>query len=559
MHSAEAGGGAGPEILDVAIVGGGVSGVYSAWRLLKDGGGDSPPKVVVFESSPRIGGRLLSPTPPGMPHVRCELGGMRYESIHKLVRGLVENVFGLATEDLPVAEPENIAYLRGRHLRQRDLTDPDRIPYSLGTNERGKSPGELLVDYALDQILPKATSVTAGQWREVRRKARFGSRPLYEQGFWNLLSRVLTHEGYAFAMDGSGYDCLTSNWNGSDALPFLLADFSPTVTYSRIVDGFDTVPNLLADEVRKAPGGEVRLGWKLRSFERKTLPDGSAGVSLRFDVDEHAETVLARHLVLAMPRRSLELLDATGPLLGPENEDFRRDLASVIRIPLFKLFLCYEYPWWEAAGVTKGRSITDLPLRQCYYWGVEGKQRGADPSNQHAAVLASYDDERFVSYWTGLRREALTNSFVTRTTAHSPEHEVCKDWDDHKAPKPMVLEAHRQLVELHGLPYAPEPYAAAYMDWTADPFGAGVHFWAIHEKSWEVIPRMVHPMHDLPVYICGEAYSNQQGWVEGALETAELVLQHHFHLRPPAWVFPPVAAPAGAGIAPASGSNTPAR
>jgi hypothetical protein len=29
---------------------------------------------------------------------------------------------------------------------------------------------------------------------------------------------------------------------------------------------------------------------------------------------------------------------------------------------------------------------------------------------------------------------------------------------------------------------------------------------------------------DLPLYICGEAYSDAQGWVEGALQTADLML-----------------------------------
>ena len=54
-------------------------------------------------------------------------------------------------------------------------------------------------------------------------------------------------------------------------------------------------------------------------------------------------------------------------------------------------------------------------------------------------------------------------------------------------------------------------------------------------RSSEVIPRMINPAPKLPVYICGEAYSNGQGWVEGALETTELVLQGHFGLTAPAW------------------------
>jgi monoamine oxidase len=100
----------------------------------------------------------------------------------------------------------------------------------------------------------------------------------------------------------------------------------------------------------------------------------------------------------------------------------------------------------------------------------------------------------------------------------------------------MVDEIHRQLVTMHGVRFAPEPYAAAFMDWGTDPFGGGVNFWNIHARSWEVIPRIIKPVDDVPVYICGEAYSNGQGWVEGALETAELMLQTHFDLPPPEWV-----------------------
>src|SRR5918994_2094949 len=76
------------EEFDVAIVGGGVGGAYAAWRLLTgevdaNGGLDlrssgAKPKVGLFELSGRIGGRLYSVVPRDMPHVRAELGGMRF-------------------------------------------------------------------------------------------------------------------------------------------------------------------------------------------------------------------------------------------------------------------------------------------------------------------------------------------------------------------------------------------------------------------------------------------------------------------------------------------------
>ncbi len=35
---------------------------------------------------------------------------------------------------------------------------------------------------------------------------------------------------------------------------------------------------------------------------------------------------------------------------------------------------------------------------------------------------------------------------------------------------------------------------------------------------------------DSPVYICEEAYSDAQGWVEGALQTADMMLEKWFEV-----------------------------
>ncbi len=77
------------------------------------------------------------------------------------------------------------------------------------------------------------------------------------------------------------------------------------------------------------------------------------------------------------------------------------------------------------------------------------------------------------------------------------------------------------------------PYAAAYRDWGEDPFGGGANFWPQYVDSQDVSKRIVQPVPGKPVYICGEAYSHAQGWVEGALATAEDMLQNHLGLQPP--------------------------
>src|SRR5262249_51938639 len=120
-----------------------------------------------------------------------------------------------------------------------------------------------------------------------------------------------------------------------------------------------------------------------------------------------SRSVLARSLILAMPRRSLELLDQTGPVFDPPDRKkkdlVRKLIRSVTPIPLFKLYLCYDRPWWEEGGVREGQSVTDLPIQQCDSWAVQGRQPGAAaPANTNAVILATYDDTLNVGFWDGL-------------------------------------------------------------------------------------------------------------------------------------------------------------
>ncbi|MGB8855549.1 MAG: FAD-dependent oxidoreductase, partial [Burkholderiales bacterium] len=308
-----------------------------------------------------------------------------------------------------------------------------------------------------------------------------------------------------------------------------------------------------------AAGGEVVRGAWLDGFETTALDDGTRGVKLHF---HDGSDVVARAIILAMPKRSLELLRRDGPLLGAGAASRVNWLIdSVEGFPFDKLFMVYDKPWWESTGVSQGRSLTDTPIRQCYYWAVEGKQPGADPSNTNAAIMA-YNDVSNAEFWGGLRglplgphdaarldlgasgRSARSHVFQRKTVRHAKPAAALselavrqrRNWDDHLAPHQMVAEMHRQLVLLHDIRDAPDPVDAAFMDWTDDPFGGGVHLWNPGYKSWEITEEMTQPVRDFPCYICGEAYSTTQTWVEGALETAELILQKRFQLAAPAWV-----------------------
>src|ERR1700677_4518677 len=134
--------------LDIAVIGGGVSGAYSAWRLQTDQGATS--KIALFEYSDRIGGRLFTVTMPGLPNVKAEVGGMRYiKDDHPVVTSVVEHL-EIPTAPFPMGSPDakigancNLFYLRGKHLRLHELADPSKVPYNVGWPERGLGPTQL--------------------------------------------------------------------------------------------------------------------------------------------------------------------------------------------------------------------------------------------------------------------------------------------------------------------------------------------------------------------------------------------------------------------------------
>lgn len=543
-------------IIDVAIVGGGISGVYSGWRLLVH---DAKKNVRLFEMSDRIGGRLLSLVPPGITDGNpVEVGGMRFTNNHKNIQGLVGDL-GLQHAPLEAGKGSNLAYLRGKRLLQSDLTDPAKLPYTLASDETTPQFLGNISAMAAVRSLQEAfkevlnaeltfdtlASVTEAQWRQVAEHGTFEGIPLSDTPMRYMMLRTLSHEAFQLAEDSCGYDSILFTWNGADGFPWNLADFTPGTEYYSIEGGYNQVPLLLADRFTQA-GGQIHFQNQLRSFTQSTLSDGTPGITFVVrDSDGNETTREARALILAMPRRSLELLDATGPVLDPSNTPVRSLIESVTPIPLFKIALCYETAWWETVigPDSNGKSATDLPIRQCYYWHV-------DKATGHGVILI-YDDGLDLNYWEDLRGVDAPATPHGKHFEHAPHilnliNEAARttaagvtlpNWCDFPAPQRMVDEVHRQIAELHGLSPAavPQPYAAAYRDWGEDPFGGGANFWRVGVRSYDVEQAIIQPVADVPVFVCGECWSHYQGWAEGAIVTAEMMLQGPFHLPPPPW------------------------
>lgn len=313
-------------------------------------------------------------------------------------------------------------------------------------------------------------------------------------------------------------------------MSWIMADFLHSPAYLTLREGYDSLPREMARRFTGL-GGHLLTGHRLLRVCRVAV-GGLPLLRLDFTRPDGAPvSFLAHHAVLAMPRRALELLEPDTFLFS--SAQFSSDLRSVSPQPAAKIFLGYPQPWWENLGIRAGRSTTDLPLRQCYYFGAEGVQPGANPANRGSLLMASYHEDAEVGYWSTFLAQPPAPG---KDPAFPPASSNAAS-EDLEAPAALVEELHRQVAELHGMAgRIPDPSLALYANWTQDPFGAGWHFWNVHTRPWEVIPRMRQPFPDTNLYLCGEAWSTDQGWVRGALHTAERMLQEKLGLPGPPWL-----------------------
>ena len=562
--------------IEVAIVGAGTSGLYSAFRLLEEKK-YAASEVQIFDMNTEIGGRLKSVIMPGM-NFWGELGGMRYLTSQQIVTTLIEGYPTSETDlskrklvlkdkmtpvDFPMGDPSHLLfYLRKQYFKQDAWDVAQRYGqqvetrYFLNEDDLGFSSDQLFnkIIYEVLMADPWCAKkykkkiqagpskydfnflLTSQDWDDIKprlvynfKDSPYNGRKVNDLGFWNLIKDQVSQEGYEFVANAGGYYSNTINWNAAEAFPYMVGDFSADVTYKTIEEGYDSICYALANQYMGEKGATIWSENQLLTFNKDHSEKGYKYELIFLNIPSNKQwKVYANAIILAMPRKSLELLDRNNFFFNVDtNKTLDRNIRSTIMEPAFKILMGFESPWWKALGIDSGHSITDLPMRQCYYFGT-------DPETQNSMLLGSYGDMETETFWKALSDDKVL--FEVRP-AESASMAELKKLNDMQATTLMVNEVMKQLREVHGAEVQiPEPYVTYFKDWTEDPFGAGYHAWKAGTSVKDVMPYMRQPDPKERIHICGEAYSDQQGWVEGAFCEAEKMLDVHFHMNRPKWL-----------------------
>jgi monoamine oxidase len=473
--------------LDVAIVGGGVAGTYAAWRLQRQ---RPELRVRLFEASDRIGGRLHSIAFPQAPHLVVEAGGMRFLEAHRHVTGLVKQL-GLTAREYPIDRDCDRVMLRGRNFSLKDVHDGKaRFPYRIP--QADQLPTADYFDRAVERTLPGARKMSSAEWHK-RRAHYLATRNETNRA---LLRKGMSAEELAFTIDASGYGDWIDGESGLDELDYYFDHDDESKPFFTLVGGYQRLPLTLAQQA----GAIVTTRARVASLRAEQGGTQLATV----DGNGRRTALRARKVILALPRRGIERIADF-----PEAHRFTSLIRSVTPIPACKSLLLYQRPWWNDRGIREGRSVTDMTARQFYVLGAEDTRRPEEATNGYG-VLMAYSDMATVAQWKRLVPHADASGFSALAGNSA-----------------LAREVHRQATLVLGKT-ALKPLAARFQDWTVDPHGGGWHYYALGHDGVADAEAILKPMADRDLFVCGEAYSHAQGWVEGALERTDVVLKRWF-------------------------------
>jgi phytoene dehydrogenase-like protein len=536
--------------LSIAVVGSGIAGLYCARELARRG-----QRVTIFEALPRVGGRIETLTIDG---IECECGPMRFElAIQPMLKQLADELgIGFSPFAAPKGEPvhttkytlehdemssEQRAQIRssGPDLDFSQLTTsldllrlgiyrmlhcPDARPQhdTEFDPDARKQPG---VAWSLHDVVEArpdnggpaeieryADSLDDRDYDCIRTKTSLGGRKLYTMGLWNALDYVLSAGAVAKIRDvGTFYHLIPENPSASEWAIFWLRLCRSAKDLSTIQGegGVSQIVTRLEAALRDMPDGNVDIttGATVTDVGPAARTDQ---VRLRIDCHDRGQVLDLDfdHVVLALPKSPLSKLTRYFP------SDVRGYVEGVNGFPLLKVFAILKQPWWITGGGTlpaaqHGAHL--VPTREVHY-----KERAQD----NVGMVLLYTDRPANAYWTPYveaphamaqvnRPPALKREIAAQLLALKTERETGPQ-DSYKS---QIDEMEATIASF------------AIRDWSKPPFGAASHAWLAGINVPEAMDRLkAFSLVGQPglgnLHVCGEAFSDYQGFIEGSLRSA---------------------------------------
>ena len=256
--------------------------------------------------------------------------------------------------------------------------------------------------------------------------------------------------------------------NAYDALDLFKTDFSSKTKYFILNGGLKQIINILEKNIKQLKGN-IKTNYELKYI---TKENNLYCINKEF---------YSKKIILAIPKPSLNRLIKlkTNSILLP----LKKYINTVKGEPLYRIYAKYKTPSWFK---NIDKFSTNLPIKFFIPY-----------NNDKGLVMITYTDGKYARYWLNVLK---------------------------KGEKHFQKEINKQLKLLF-----PNIKIPNY-EWISHQFwDEGVYYWKKGYKGKileKVIYNCLKKEKNEEIYLCGECYSSKQAWIEGGLNTSELVLKN---------------------------------
>jgi len=277
--------------------------------------------------------------------------------------------------------------------------------------------------------------------------------------------------------------------NALEGLSLFTNEFSQKMRYFILAGGLEQIITSIAHQLEKHSNIHIHLNQPLETIsrlenkenkeDREDREDREDKYTKLYSITSNGKEFQAHKIILALPQPALIKIKFL-----MQNPSIRRLINSIQPEPLYRIYA--RYPPDKKSGkvwfANISKVVSNLPIKYII------------PSNvEKGIIMISYTDSRFARYWF--------NKLVAGDNI-------------------LQKELARQLELLFPELEIPEPLWLKHYYWD---MGAG--YWKPGYSRKEIMPQITQPLANQDIYICNENYSSHQAWVEGALESADYVLE----------------------------------
>lgn len=300
------------------------------------------------------------------------------------------------------------------------------------------------------------------------KKYKLTEQELLSKTFRSLCEDELGVEKTNLFVESFGYTDEFNNVNAKNGLEIFKKSFLPNLKYYVLQNGLEQIVIHL-EAFLKEKGVVIQLHEMIVNIEKS-----KSSISVHTNTfNGSLKTYHANKLILAMPRGSLVKI--------PFLHSICHLLNSVEDSSLLRIYAVFPKGkngkvWFHDIPKTS----TNLPIQQFI-----------PISTESGLVMISYSDTTNAKQW---QQDKINDVFKKKIIKN-----IKLLFPNKKIPEPTFLNS--------------SFYAEA------------THLWKVGCDGDTLHPRILQPFSNMHLYICGESYSTNQGWIEGALETSNAVVK----------------------------------